>query len=218
MITEAQIEAALDAFYGRDRWELSPAQLTPLLELGAGAYGTVQKMAARGVAGGSGGGAPMTVVAAKMLRADAPPAAEAEFLAEMPLMMKLRHPQLVGLLGVVTKSDPLLLVLEYLPGGALDRWLLGHPACALDEQLYILYQVALGMVALHARGVLHRDLAARNVLVGVDLVCKVADYGLSREVAEDRDYYRHRTDRAVPLRWMAPEVRCGAGHGAGRGR
>jgi serine/threonine protein kinase len=97
---------------------------------------------------------------------------------------------------------------EFLPGGSLDHWLRGQSGQAVssDDQLYILYQVALGMQCLHAQGILHRDLAARNVLVGADLLCKVSDYGLSREVSEEREYYRHKTDRCVPLRWMAPEV------------
>ena len=62
------------------------------------------------------------------------------------------------------------------------------------------------MGCLHAAEIIHRDLAARNVLVGVDLVVKVADYGLSREVSTERDYYRFRNLRPVPLRWTAPEV------------
>jgi serine/threonine protein kinase len=41
----------------------------------------------------------------------------------MQLMMKLRHPNLVGLLGIVTKTRPLKLILELLPGGSLDTWL-----------------------------------------------------------------------------------------------
>jgi serine/threonine protein kinase len=176
-----------------------------LQELGRGEFGVVSKMAARDLVQPG----VTTLVAVKTLKPDATAEAEAEFLAEMQLMMKLRHANLVNLLGVVTKSDPLMLILEYLPGGSLDLWLLSHrEAVSLwDDQLYILYQVALGMSALHAQGILHRDLAARNVLVGVDLVCKVSDYGLSREVTEERDYYRHKTTRVVPLRWMAPEVR-----------
>jgi serine/threonine protein kinase len=77
------------------------------------------------------------------------------------------------------------------------------------------------MGALHALGIIHRDLAARNVLVGTELTCKVSDYGLSREVNDSREYYRHRTNRAVPLRWMAPEVsdwKGGAGWAGGSWR
>jgi hypothetical protein len=177
--------AALEiALRGPDRWEFPAAQVVPLQELGSGEFGTVSKVAASGLVRPG----VVSLAAAKTLRAGAPEGSEAEFLAEMLLMMKLRHPHLVCLLGVVTVADPLMLLLEYLPGGSLDVWLLANPRAELDEQLYLLYQVALGMAALHGLNILHRDLAARNVLVGEDLVCKVADYGLSREVTAERDY------------------------------
>jgi serine/threonine protein kinase len=102
---------------------------------------------------------------------------------------------------------PLMLILEFLPGGSLDNWLRTPRDASTEDLLYILYQVALGMNGLHALGVMHRDLAARNVLVGVDLNVKVADYGLSREVTETKEYYRLRSNRPLPLRWLAPEVR-----------
>jgi serine/threonine protein kinase len=57
----------------------------------------------------------------------------------------------------------------------------------------------------------HRDLASRNVLVDVNLVCKVADFGLSRAISTNNDalgdseYYRSTTG-LVPLRWTAPEA------------
>jgi serine/threonine protein kinase len=64
------------------------------------------------------------------------------------------------------------------------------------------------MVALGTAGIIHRDLAARNVLVDEKLRVKIADFGLSRETSDgdDRNYYRMKTNRPLPLRWTAPEV------------
>ncbi|XP_022109094.1 fibroblast growth factor receptor 3-like, partial [Acanthaster planci] len=50
----------------------------------------------------------------------------------------------------------------------------------------------------------HRDLAARNVLVSDDLVCKVSDFGLARDVMNIRIYQRE-SKGALPMRWMALE-------------
>ena len=48
-------------------------------------------------------------------------------------------------------------------------------------------QVAAGMAYLEGKQLVHRDLAARNVLVGENLLCKVAEFGLIRTL--DEDYY-----------------------------
>ena len=50
----------------------------------------------------------------------------------------------------------------------------------------------------------HRDLASRNCLVGQNMVVKISDFGLSRDIYA-ADYYRMQTKSLVPLRWMPPE-------------
>ena len=52
---------------------------------------------------------------------------------------------------------------------------------------------------------IHRDLAARNVLVARDLVVKIGDFGLARDVHKN-DYYRKIGEGWLPIRWMAPEA------------
>lgn len=49
------------------------------------------------------------------------------------------------------------------------------------------------------------DLAARNVLVNASLVCKIADFGLSREIENASDAYTTRGGK-IPVRWTAPEA------------
>jgi abelson tyrosine-protein kinase 1 len=199
-------------------WELPRDELEFMERLGSGQFGDVNKMAAR-LFPDTPAGSSDSFVAVKTLKAgdgsavDNPTttmhAMETEFLAEVEVMKSLRHPNLVTLLGVCTKERPLLMVLEYLPGGSLDVWL---PKCGKHarpfELLRIVNQAARGMVALGTAGIIHRDLAARNVLVDEKLRVKIADFGLSREASDgdDRNYYRMKTARPLPLRWTAPEV------------
>jgi serine/threonine protein kinase len=141
----------------------------------------------------------------------APPDPEllVEFLAEMAIMKQFRHPNLVQLLGCCTEVQPNYMILEFSTGGSLDEWLpvngpkLLKPTAA--KLVHLLHQVSLGMLALGQAEIIHRDLAARNVLVDERLQIKVADFGLSRDVEEDHNYYRLKTDRPLPLRWTAPE-------------
>ena len=48
--------------------------------------------------------------------------------------------------------------------------------------------------------IIHRDLAARNVLVGEDKICKVADFGFARDVANNHIYER-KSDGRLPIRY-----------------
>ena len=51
-----------------------------------------------------------------------------------------------------------------------------------------------------------QDLAARNVLVGDGEICKVADFGLLRELPEDDAIYVSSSNVPCPIRWMPPEA------------
>ncbi len=48
-------------------------------------------------------------------------------------------------------------------------------------------------------------MAARNVLVSGDLVLKISDFGLARNVYNDH-YYKKKTGGRLPVKWMAPEA------------
>ncbi|ODN05385.1 Vascular endothelial growth factor receptor 1 [Orchesella cincta] len=68
-------------------------------------------------------------------------------------------------------------------------------------------EIANGMEFLGSRKIVHGDLASRNVLLTQDLVAKIGDFGLSRQLMEYSNYVRSNGDDCVlPWKWMAVET------------
>ncbi|XP_058127857.1 leucine-rich repeat serine/threonine-protein kinase 1 [Anopheles ziemanni] len=113
---------------------------------------------------------------------------------ELAVLLTLRHPHIVPLVGVCTQ--PLALVLDLAPKGALDAVLRHYRRSGARIGPYcfqaLVLQAAKAMEYLHQRRVIYRDLKAENILVwefpephGADhpanaVHIKVADYGISR--------------------------------------
>ena len=142
----------------------------------------------------TGGGGFSRLVAVKRLlpRLAEEPRFTAMFLDEARLAARVRHPHVIETLDVVTEGDEVAIVLEYVEGDALSALVKG--AAALGERLPI--EVAASIVAAACRGlhaaheakgpdgiplrIVHRDVSPQNVLVGVDGVPRVADFGIAR--------------------------------------
>ncbi|XP_041379173.1 ephrin type-A receptor 4a-like, partial [Gigantopelta aegis] len=64
--------------------------------------------------------------------------------------------------------------------------------------------IASGMEYLSKKCFVHRDLAARNILVTEQGICKIADFGMSRDLQHDDYYISHA--KKIPIKWTAPEA------------
>lgn len=125
-------------------------------------------------------------VAIKTLKPGSSDKSRLDFLTEASIMGQFEDPNVIYLEGVVTKSNPIMIITEYMENGALDQFLRTNDGKFTVIQLVgMLRGIASGMRYLDEAGYIHRDLAARNILVNDNLVCKVADFGLSREIEAD---------------------------------
>lgn len=157
-------------------------------ELGEGAFGKVYKGELSLLSGEK------MFVAVKALKENASAKTQADFKREIELISDLKHDNIVCILGVVLKEEPLCMLFEYMTQGDLHEFLIANSPneqkCLTQLQfLYISMQICEGMEYLAGHHYVHRDLAARNCLVGDHLTVKISDFGLSRDIYSS-DYYR----------------------------
>ncbi|KAL9964757.1 hypothetical protein ACROYT_G028438 [Oculina patagonica] len=199
-------------------WEISREQVNIIKIIGKGAFSQVAKATTKNIFGNQ----KDVTVAVKMLQENAPDSDRKDLLSELELMKKLTpHPFVIKLMGCVTETEPLLVLIEYVPYGDLLGYLRKSrglndtyfnnpdikPKTNLTSQqlMRFAWQIADGMTYLSTRKIIHRDLAARNVLVGEGEKCKVTDFGMSRNVYQDNVYTKQSRGR-LPVKWTAYEA------------
>nr|XP_051685083.1 tyrosine-protein kinase Srms isoform X1 [Oryctolagus cuniculus] len=177
----------------QDPWERPRWEFALRRKLGEGCFGEVWE----GLWLGSAPVAVKVVKAAAMKLTD--------LAKEMEVLKGLRHERLIRLLAVCS-GEPVFIVTELMSRGSLQALLASPEGRALGLPLLLGFacQVAEGMSYLEQQRVVHRDLAARNVLVGDDLSCKVADFGLARLLKDD--VYSPSSGSKIPVKWTAPEA------------
>jgi len=133
------------------------------------------------------------------------------FLDEARMASRIHHNNVVATLDVLAKDDELFMVMEYVVGEPLSRLLQVRPSVPIPIACAIVRDLLRGLHAAHeARGddgepldLVHRDVSPQNVLVGVDGVARVLDFGIAKAVGS-----RNVTEKGVvkgKAAYMAPE-------------
>uniref|UniRef100_A0A286XZD6 Tyrosine-protein kinase n=1 Tax=Cavia porcellus TaxID=10141 RepID=A0A286XZD6_CAVPO len=167
-------------------------------ELGSGNFGTVKKgyyQMKKGV----------KTVAVKILKNEAnDPALKAELLAEANVMQQLDNPYIVRMIGIC-EAESWMLVMEMAELGSLNKYLQQNRHVKDKNIIELVHQVSMGMKYLEECNFVHRDLAARNVLLVTQHYAKISDFGLSKALGADENYYKAQTHGKWPVKWYAPE-------------
>ncbi|XP_075518848.1 putative serine/threonine-protein kinase At1g01540 [Primulina tabacum] len=136
--------------------------------------------------------------------------AEREFKIEVEAIGRVRHKNLVRLLGYCAEGAHRMLVYEYVDNGNLEQWLHGDvgPCSPLtwDIRMNILLGTAKGLTYLHEGlepKVVHRDIKSSNILLDKQWNAKVSDFGLAKLIGSERSYI---TTRVMgTFGYVAPE-------------
>ncbi|PUZ68334.1 hypothetical protein GQ55_2G018500 [Panicum hallii var. hallii] len=110
-----------------------------------------------------------------------------EFIAEIVSIGRIRHRNLVQLLGYCRRKDELILVYDYMSNGSLDKYLYTEeeddPTLDWAQRFRIIKGVASGLHYLHERWekvVVHRDIKTSNVLLDKEMNGRLGDFGLAK--------------------------------------
>ncbi|KAF7151060.1 hypothetical protein RHSIM_Rhsim02G0065900 [Rhododendron simsii] len=156
------------------------------LVIGTGGFGKVYKAIIDD-------GATTTVAAIKRLNAESNQGG-GEFWTEVKLLSKLRHTNLVSLIGYCNEHQEMVLVYEYIARGTLTNHLYktrrdesggNRSHLTWARRLNICLDAALGLDYLHngtEQGIIHRDVKSTNILLDENLVAKVSDFGMSKRI------------------------------------
>ncbi|PSS36428.1 Receptor-like serine/threonine-protein kinase [Actinidia chinensis var. chinensis] len=151
-----------------------------------------------------------TEVAVKVLKRDDQQGGR-EFLAEVEMLSRLHHRNLVKLIGICTEERSRCLLYELIPNGSVESHLHGvdKETTPLDwgARMKIALGAARGLAYLHEDSsprVIHRDFKSSNILLEHDFTPKVSDFGLARTALEEKS--RHISTRVMgTFGYVAPE-------------
>ncbi len=144
-------------------------------------------------------------VAVKLIRPEScqDQTARERFRREARAAAALSHPAIVQIHDIVTSAEEEAIVMELVEGELLARRIQAGPL-DVGEAVRLGREIAEGLAAAHARGLLHRDLKAENVMIDAEGHAKILDFGLARRL-EGETSLTHSGAVIGTFRSMSPE-------------
>lgn len=201
-------------FYSR-RWEIDITRVKIERIIGEGEFGKVMLASLKGFHGNE--STPVVIKTVKNIENDSEMTSLKKEFEQLQKVSIRPHQNVITLLGCFSKGSDPWIFLEYCVFESLKDYLLasrlipsligtdGVDKVTVDDILKFSLQTTNGMAHLAELKLVHRDLAARNVLLFEGKICKVSDFGLTRNVCNKCDTYSKCSDDKVPVKWLAPE-------------
>jgi len=133
-------------------------------------------------------------------------------MREAELMKLLQHPNVVRYFDFVNEQTSLYIILEFMDSGSLGGYIKSFSDSGVTEEAAKVYiaQVLSGLNYLHSHQILHRDIKADNILIDKKGECKLADFGVAKQL---KDGATKAYTFCGTTCFLAPEILLGEGQG-----
>lgn len=158
----------------RQSVQLNFSELERVNRIGSGSGGTVYKVFHRSTG---------RLFALKVIYGNHEDAVRRQICREIEILRDVDNPNVVKCHDMFDHSGEIQVLLEYMDGGSLEGTHIHHEPSLAD----LSRQILRGLYYLHRRKIVHRDIKPSNLLINARKQVKIADFGVSRILAETLD-------------------------------
>lgn len=108
-----------------------------------------------------------------------------KFRQEAQAIACLSHPNIVGVYDVGQENDMHYIVMEFVDGITLKKYIERKGKLSVREAVGISLQIANGLEAAHTNHIIHRDIKPQNILISKDGTAKVSDFGIAKAASSN---------------------------------
>ncbi len=127
------------------------------------------------------------------------------FLREARSAAQLQHPAIVQVYDRGEVDGTYYILMEYVEGVSLSALIKSQGKLSVVESVDIVLQAAKGLAAAHRSGIVHRDIKPANIMLTDDLVVKVADFGIAKDLHSEETQITANDYLVGTLPYMSPE-------------